>query len=123
MKKSIKTLRKKLSRCKFFIVLATKNYLKDVRNNDSEIMTQVTIAREMNMPFFIIIDNRLSQNEINDIRKYFLKDKVIKEISVDIGSKSSAFVVAKEINQVMKCMYPCMNEPIDIVTQDSIEKD
>lgn len=117
MNKLIKKLRKKFATCKFFIVLATKNYLNGIRNADSELLIQATIARELKLPFFIIIDRRLTQDEIENIRKYFSKDNVIKEIIVDIGSKSSAFIVASEINQLMKCMYPCINEPIDIVTQ------
>lgn len=123
MNKMTKNLKKKFSKCRFFIVLATRNYLKDLRNDDREILTQVSMARELNMPFFVIIDRRVSQNDTEEIRKYFSKDNVVKELVVDIGSENSAMIVASEIRHMMECMYPCENRTIDIVTQDSIEKD
>jgi len=123
MTKHIKSLKEKFSKCRFFIALATKHYLNDLRNNDGDIQTQVSIARELNLPFFIIIDRRLSQSEIEDIRKYFSKDKVVKELLVDIGSENSAKIVSSEIRNMMKCMYPCEEQTIRIVTQDSGEKD
>ncbi len=121
--KKNKILKEKLSKCQLFTALATKNYLNDLRNNDGDIQIQVSIARELNLPFFIIIDRRLSQSEIDEIRKYFSKDKVVKELMVDIGSENSAKIVSSEIRQMMKCMYPCEGQTIEIVTQDSDEKD
>lgn len=122
MTKHAKGLKEKFSKCRFFVVLATRNYLKDLRNDDSEILTQVSMARELNMPFFVIIDRRLPQSETEEIRKYFSKDNVAKELIVDIGSKNSAIIVASEIRHMMECMYPCGDRTINIVTQDSIEE-
>lgn len=123
MNKMTKNLKKKFSKCRFFIVLATRNYLKDLRNDDREILTQISVARELNMPFFVIIDRRMSQNDTEEIRKYFSKDNVVKELVVDIGSENSAMIVASEIRHMMECMYPCEDKAINIVKQDSIEKD
>lgn len=123
MTKHVKRLKEKFSRCRFFIVLATKRYLKELKNDDGDILTQVGMARELNMPFFIIIDRRLSQDETYEIRKYFSNDNIIKELIVDIGSENSAGIVASEIRHMMECMYPCEDRKINLVTQDSDEKD
>lgn len=123
MSKLTNDLKKKISRCQFFIILSTKNYLNSLRNNDDDILTQISIARELNKPFFIIQDRRLSQDDTEEIRKYFSKDNVIKEVTVDIGNNNSTRIVASEIRQAMRCMHPCGDKTIGIVTQDSDEKD
>ena len=115
-------LKKKISNSKFFIVLATRGYLKDLKSEDKDIMTQIDMAREMNKPFYIIKDRRLSQKETEEIDKYFSGDRIIKETKADIGSESSARNVASEIKQMMICMFP-ENKGIRLVTQDTIDKD
>lgn len=109
-------IKKRISECKFFIVLSTKNYLRDLRNDDSDISVQINIARELNKQFFIIKDRRLSQDDIEEIRKYFSNDNIIKEITVDIGNNNSAKIIASEIRDTMACMYPCENGIIGLVT-------
>lgn len=118
MNKTVNKLKKKISGCKFFIVLGTKNYLKELRIEDSDILIQIKIARELKKPFFIIKDSRLTNDETEEIGKYFSKDNVVKEITVDIGSKLSVMIIASEIRNLMTCMYPGEDKTIDIVTPD-----
>lgn len=101
------------------MVLATGYCLKDLRDDNSDIHNQIRMARELNLPFFTIIDRRLSKNEIEEIRKFFSKDNVVKELIIDIGSENSAKIVASEIRHMMECMYPLEDKTIRIVTQDS----
>lgn len=115
MEKSSKDLKEKISKCKIFIVLGTKGYLKSLRCNDKDIMNQVNIARELKKPFVIINDRRLSKNDTDDIRKYFSNDNVVKEITVDIGSKESSRILASEIRQAMDCLYPGRDGMIDLI--------
>lgn len=123
MSKSVKNLKKKISGCQFFIVLATTHYLKSIRDGDNNILTQITIARELNKPIFIIIDRRMSQDDTEEIRKYFAKDNVIKEIKVDIGDKKSAMIVASEIKHALACMFPSEDKEINVMAHDADEKD
>jgi hypothetical protein len=115
MEKLSKDLKEKISKCKIFIILGTKGYLKSLRRNDKDITNQVNIARELKKPFVIIKDRRLSKNDLDDINKYFSNDNVIKEITVDIGSKESSQILASEIRQVMDCLYPGRDRMIDLI--------
>ena len=111
----MENLKEKISKCKIFIVLGTKGYLKSLRRNDKDIMDQVNIARELKKPFVIINDRRLSKNDTEDIRKYFSNDNVVKEIIVDIGSKESSQILASEIRQTIDCLYPGRDRMIDLI--------
>lgn len=122
MSKLVNDLKEKISGSRIFMVLSTKNYLNSLRNYDGDILTQINIARELNKPFFIIIDSRMSQGEIEETRKYFSKDNVIKEVIVDIGSNNSAMIVASEIRQIMRCMYLCGDKTISIASLCDDEK-
>ena len=115
MKKQSKGLKKKISNCKIFMVLGTKNYLQSLRNNDKDIMSQVKIARKLKKPFIIINDRRLSKNDVDEIRKYFSNDNVVKEITVDIGSNESSQIIASEIREAMDCLYPGRDRMIDLI--------
>ena len=75
MKRSAEELKEKISGCGFFIVLSTRKYLESLKKSDKDIMAQISIARELKKPFFIIEDNRMLQPDIEEIRKYFSNDK------------------------------------------------
>ncbi len=122
MSKIISGPREKISRSEFFVVLSTKNYLKCIRNADRDIMSQIDIARELNKPFFIIKDRRLSQEETEEIDKYFSKDNIIHRITVDMGSNMFAEIVASEIRKMVKLTYPHVDK-IDAVTPYPLGKD
>lgn len=115
MSKTSKNIKEKIAGCKIFIVLGTKNYLKSLKRKNKNILNQIKIARELKKPFIIINDRRLLKNEEDDIRNYFSKDNVVKEITVDIGSKESSRIIASEIRQAMDCLYPCNDRIIDII--------
>ncbi len=115
MIKQSKGLKKKISNCKIFMVLGTKNYLQSLRNNDKDIMKQVKIARKLKKPFVIINDRRLSKDDTDEIRKYFSNDNVVREITVDIGSKESLQILASEIRGSMDCLYPGRDRPINLI--------
>ena len=116
-------LRKKISGSQLFVVLATKCYLKSLKDDDRYITTQIGIARDLKKPFFIIKDSKLSKGEEDEIDQYFSKDNIIKETRTDVGSKNSARNIASEIKQMISCMCPCADEEIRLVTQDPIDED
>jgi len=123
MKKLVNDLKKKISGCKFFTVLSTKNYARELRNKDSDVSTQVRIARELNIPFVIIKDRRLSNDEVEEINKYFSKDNIIKELIIDMSKENSVLIITSEIRKIMSLTHPCADQKISIITQDSIDKD
>jgi len=119
-----KSIKEKISDSQFFIVLSTKNYLSTLRDADCDILNQISIARELNKPFFIIKDSRLSQEEIEEIEKYFSKDNVIQEIMVNMGDKkNSTMIIASHIRHAMRCILPCSTEKMEIITQYPLDKD
>ncbi len=85
------------------------------QKNQSDILIQIEAARELSKPFFVIIDRRLSQDELDEIRKYFSKDNVIKRISSRYGKR--------ELYQNCGFRNKTSDVYVDIITQDSIEKD
>jgi hypothetical protein len=115
-------LKKKISGCGIFVVLSTKNYLKSLKESDENIMTQISIARELKKPFLIIEDSRMLQQDLEETRKYFSNDNVVDRLTIDIGNKNFTKLVAKKIRDVVR-MY-CPDEvSIGLVTGYSDDKD
>jgi len=115
-------LRKKIAGSQLFVVLATKCYLKSLKDEDKYITTQIGIARDLNKPFFIIKDSKLSKGEEDEINQYFSKDNIIKETRVDVGSKNSVMNIASELKQMMSCLCYTDKE-IRLVTQETIDEE
>lgn len=101
-----KELRKRISSCKIFSVLATNNYLKYMKDENSDVSIQIKIAREMKLPLYLIIDRRLKEDQMMYIRNYFSNDNIVKETIIDIGNKNSVKIVALEMKNLVRCMEP-----------------
>jgi hypothetical protein len=99
-------LREKISGCGFFIVLSTKGYLKSLKKSDEKIMAQISMARELKKPFFIVEDSRMLQPDIEETRKYFSQDNVIGKISVNLDDKNSPELVANKIRDISRMFCP-----------------
>ena len=109
----------KIESSNIFIVLATNAYLESLRDLDREIMTQIQIARQLKKPFFVVIDSRLSMEDISEINEYFSKDNIIKRVIADMTDPiSAADKVSLEIKKTMKDMIGSENRSIDILTGD-----
>jgi hypothetical protein len=114
-------LRERISDCGFFIVLSTRGYLESLRKSDNDIMTQISIARELKKPFFIIEDSRMLQPDIEETRKYFSNDNVIGKISVNLDNKNSTKLVANKIRDISRMFCPESNI-VNMVTGYSDDK-
>lgn len=108
-------LKKKISGCGVFIVLSTKNYLESLKKFDEDIMTQISIARELKKPFFIVEDSRMLQPDIEETMKYFSQDNVVGKIRVNMGNENSAELVANKIRDISRMFCPESNI-INVVT-------
>ena len=115
-------LKKKISGCEVFIVLSTKNYLNSLRDSDSDVVTQIGIARELNKPFFIFEDSRMSKEDMEETRKYFSKDNVIERVTLDVGSKNFPKLAAETIKHAASMLCP-RNKQVNIVTCRPDDKD
>lgn len=113
-------LKEKISCSGLFIVLSTKNYLDSLRKSDEDIMTQIDIARELKKPFFIIEDSRMLQPDIEETRRYFSKDYVVDNITVNLGDKKSWGLVAKKIRDVTRVLCP-ESKSINVLMVDQPE--
>lgn len=102
MIQSRKVLTKKIGLSDLFIVIATRNYLDALRNLDGDIITQIDLAHNLKKPFFIVIDSILTLEEKNEIKEYFSKYYIIKEIEIDINNKGSINKAILEIRNVAK---------------------
>lgn len=107
----IERLTNKIAGTELFIVIATKNYLEALRNMDGDVITQIGIARELDKPFFIIEDSRLLKEEIEEARRYFSNDNIIRITTINWDDKSSVNSVVSEIKKLAG------GKGIDVVTQ------
>ena len=110
----VERLTEKITGTELFIVIATKNYLKALRNMDGDIIAQIGIARELDKPFFIIDDSRLLKEEIEEVRRYFSNDNIIRITTINWNDKSSINSVVSEIKKLAG------GKGIDVVTQYDI---
>jgi hypothetical protein len=85
-----------------FMVLATKNYLRELKDYTSLIALQVTLAKVLNKPVFIMMDVGLTDLDKNSIRDYFKEHNVIKELPINRSDKNSIENIVKEIMNLTK---------------------
>ena len=111
-----KSLDKKINISNLFIVIASRSYIDAIRSLDGNIMTQISIARELKKPFFMIIDNKLSKEEKQYISEYFSKDNIVKRMEVDIGDRKATRYVAREIKRL--AWETTGDDDVRIVTHD-----
>jgi hypothetical protein len=62
-----------------FVVLATRNYLQDLKEHDTRIVGQVEVAKSLGKPVFLLIDARLTPDEEKELKAYFEQNNVIGE--------------------------------------------
>lgn len=114
---------KKVELSNIFIVLATKSYLKELRELDEEILLSINAAVELKKPFFIVIDIRLTKEEKEEIDRYFRGNNIIKRIETDIKSKRSIEIIAREIKRLSWEMTGKDKDVRIITTYSSEEED
>lgn len=108
-------LTKKISPIDIFVIMATKSYLDALRNMDGDILTQIDIARKFQKPFLIVVDKRLSKDEIKEIEEYFSNDNIIKRTTIDMYSHISKRDVASEIKRIARELSG-KDEDVQIIT-------
>lgn len=71
---------------RLFIILGTKNYLVDLRNNDRKIAQELQGANQYNIPVLIIYDQELTAEEREELNQYI---KVLQRYTfeVDFGQE------------------------------------
>lgn len=85
-----------------FLALATKNYLREMRNPNSEVAIQSRIAKKLNKPVIIVLAKDLPQADKLEIERRFLGYKVIKVIELDFNDQSSWTDAIKEIGELTR---------------------
>lgn len=111
-------LTKKISQTDLFIVMATKNYLDALRNMDGDILAQIDTARKFQKPFFIVFDNRLSDDEIKEIDEYFSNDNIVKKAIINMRSNVWQRDIALEIKKFTRELSG-KDEDVQIITHYS----
>ncbi len=85
-----------------FIALATKNYLQEMHNPNSEVSIQAGIAKKLNKPVVILMAKTISQTGKLEIERFFVGYNVIKVIDLDFDDYSSWKDAAEEIGQIAR---------------------
>ncbi len=120
-----KKLTKKIDISDLFILLINTNYIESIKNLDGNILTQIETARNLNKPFFMIIDKNMSKEEMEFLSNYFSEDNIIKIMEIDMRDRYATKEVAKEIKRlaVKLSTKTAKDLPIDddvkLITQDS----
>lgn len=79
-----------------FLVLATPDYLEDLRNAGEQVTHQILIAKRHNKPVFLAIHNSLSESEVKELKTYFNSFKILGEQTFNPKDEYSLKKVALE---------------------------
>lgn len=85
-----------------FVVLATKNYLNALRNQDMRLLKERETAKLLNKPTILIISETLAEDEKKEIENCFENHNVIGKISFNEHDKDSIRDVALKIGKLIK---------------------
>ncbi len=96
------TLIEAIAGSEIFIALATKNYLQEMHDPNSEVSIQSKIAKRLNKPVVIVMAKNLSQAGKLEIERFFVGYNVIKVIDLDFDDDSSWKDAAEEIRRVTR---------------------
>ncbi len=69
--------------CAASVFFINKTWLNGYFNEDPEIVTQVTVSKELNQPLILMIDQNLTQAERKSIEQILQKHTVITKITFD----------------------------------------
>lgn len=96
------TLIEAIAGSEIFLALATKNYLQEMHDPNSEVSTHSKIAKKFNKPVIIVLAKNLSQADKLEIERFFVGYNVIRVINLDLDDDSSWKDAAEEIAQVIR---------------------
>lgn len=88
-----------------FMALATKNYLQEMHNPNSDVSIQARIAKKLNKPVLILMEKKISQADKLEIERFFVGYKVIKVIEFDFDDDGAWDYAAKEIDLVIRGIH------------------
>jgi hypothetical protein len=85
-----------------FVVLATRNYLQDLKEHDTRIVGQVEVAKSLGKPVFLLIDARLTSDEEKELKSYFEQHNVIGEARFNHTDQQSMKTAVANIVHILK---------------------
>ncbi len=75
--------RLRMQLCEVSVFLIDKTWLNDYFNEDPEIVTQVTVSKELSQPLILMIDQNLTRAERKSIEQILQKHTVITKMTFD----------------------------------------
>lgn len=72
-----------MQQCGVSVFFINKTWLNDYFNEDPEIITQVTVSKELSQPLILMIDQNLTPAERKSIEQILQKHTVIAKITFD----------------------------------------
>jgi len=82
---------------KVFLALGTRDYLNELRDDNSPPAEQVKMAKALRKPVLLMFDNRLESQEKGELRGFFRDFKVVREIEFDSDNPDGTAGGLKEI--------------------------
>lgn len=93
------SLRDKITEILVFIVLASNNYIEDLKNKDSQIIESLRICKELQKDTVVLIDKNVSGQDTDILKKYTLGLKIVREEVFDFKDLKTLARVFKEIEK------------------------
>lgn len=78
-----------LKESKYFLALATKNYLQDLREATNPVHSQVLLAKRLKKPVVLLIEESLTKLEIEELKEYFRGLTIVLELTFNRESHES----------------------------------
>lgn len=84
-----------------FLVLGTINYLEGLRKADTRIVGQITAARMLEKPAFLMLESSLTEKEAGELREYFKGFKTVDEEQFDAGDEKGMEKAVLRLKEVL----------------------
>lgn len=94
------SLRDRITSAPVFVVMASNNYIKNLKNEDSQIIESLRICKELQKDTVVFIDKNVSGQDTDILKKYILGLKIVREEVFDFKDSKTLARVFKEIEQV-----------------------
>lgn len=94
------SLRDRITEVPVFVVLASNNYIEDLKNKDSQTIESLQICKELQKDTVVLIDKNVSGQDTDILKKYIVGLRIVREDVFDFKDLKTLARVFKEIETV-----------------------
>ncbi len=96
------TLVEKMKKAHVYCIYADRTYYEDIMTGYKGVYIQIAIAKEMNKPVVLLIDEGMSKTQIMNIERRLVGLNVVKEITYHFDDAIARKKAEKELARVVK---------------------